>query len=709
MTLGSVELASILISDLVGSTGLEARVGPVRADELRRDHFGLLREAIDTCEGREVKNTGDGLMVAFTSSSSAVECSVRMQRLIERHNRSTDEQLHVRIGIAAGEATVEGDDYFGMPSIEAARLCDAAPSDGILASSAAKLMASRHEGVSFDSVGMLELKGLPEPMEAFAVSWEPLDPEDVVRGATLPPILRSVPPVAYVGRMAEKERLTAVSREVRKGRRRIVFVSGEPGVGKTRLAARTALEAHSDGFTICWGAAAEDLGAPYGPWIQAISHYVEHAPDEVLTAHVERHRGELARLLRRGSLAKRVADVPEPQQADPETERYLLFEAVAGLVQAASDHGPVLLVLDDLHWADTQTLSLLKHVAASTADSALLVLAIYRESDLDRGHPLCDALAHLHRLDGVERRTLQGLGVDEVAEVVAAVAGLEMNAVGVELTREVARETDGNPFFVGEILRHLTESGAISQGPDGQWELRSSIADLGLPHGLREVVCRRVERLGADVQQVLTVAAVVGRAFDVELLELIVEQDEEQLLDALDRALHASVLVESPQRAGRFNFAHALINHALYDAIGATRRSRLHRRVAEALERLCSNDAGARLVDAFLEDTAGSAGGSAALLAYHSREAGDAKRAVDYLVQAADSAELAGARSEALALFNQAVELIPEDDAERRRDVALKRAVTYARYFHTLGGEGSDLSVAQRARRGGDSGHTRQH
>jgi class 3 adenylate cyclase len=704
--LASVELASILISDLVGSTGLESRVGPVRADELRREHFGVLREAIEACEGREIKNTGDGLVVAFASSSSAVECGVHMQRLMERRNRSTDEQLHLRIGIAAGEATVEGGDYFGMPAIEAARLCDKASSDGILASPAAKLMAARHEGRSFESVGMLELKGIPEPLEAFAVSWEPLGAEEVVEGSVLPTALRSVPQIAYVGRVAENERLSALSREVRDRQRRMVFISGEPGVGKTRLAAHTALEVHNAGFTVCWGAAAEDLGAPYGPWIQALSHYVEHAPNGVLAAHVERYGGEITRLLR-DSLTRRVAEVPAPQQADPETERYLLFEAVAGLIQAASDHSPVLFVLDDLHWGDRQTLSLLKHVAAATADSALFLLGIYRDSDLDRGHPLADALADLRRLDGVERCALHGLEVDEVTEVVAAVAGLEMDAVGLELAREVAQETGGNPFFVAEILRHLTESGAISQGSDGRWELRSSIADLGLPHSLREVVCRRVERLGDELEQILTVAAVVGRTFDLELLDLLVEDDEEELLDALEGALQASVLVESPQRVGRFRFAHALINHALYDAIGATRRGRLHRRVAEALEQLCSEESGERLVAEFLEDTVGSAGGSAAILAYHWREAGDAKRAVDYLLKAAEQAELRGARAETVALFNRALELIPEGDANRRRDVTLKRAVAYARYTHAVGGAGSDVSQAHRAQRGG-GGHSQQ-
>jgi class 3 adenylate cyclase len=513
--MATVELASILITDLVGSTGLETRVGPSRADELRREHFGVLRSALEACGGQEVKNTGDGLMVAFASPSGAVECGVQMQQLMEMRNRETDDQLHVRVGISAGESTVEDGDYFGMPSIEAARLCDTAPSDGILASAAAKMLVGRRDGMTFTSVGTLDLKGIPEPAEAFEVTWAPLGTDEVVGGSALPAILRSAPQISYVGRVEERAWLRAIASDVRAGRRRVVFVSGEPGVGKTRLAAHTALENHNAGSTVCWGAAAEDLGAPYGPWIQALSHYVEHAPEDVLAAHVEAHGGELARLLRE-PLASRVVAAPPPQQADPETGRFLLFEAVAGLLQlAAADH-PVLLTLDDLHWADPQSLALLKHVAAATADSALLIMAVYRESDLQRGHPLADAVADLQRLDGVERRTLRGLETDEVGEIVSAVAGLQMDRIGRRLASEVAQETDGNPFFVAELLRHLSESGAIVEQPDGRRALQSSITDLGLPSSVCDVVTRRVARLGDELEQILTVAAVVGRTFDVE-------------------------------------------------------------------------------------------------------------------------------------------------------------------------------------------------
>ena len=681
MALPSVELASILITDLVDSTALASRVGAVRADALRREHFGLLRKAIEAYEGREVKNTGDGLMVAFASSSAAVGCAVRMQQLMERRNRFADEKLHVRIGIGAGEATVEEGDYFGMPAVEATRLCDKALSDGILASAMARMMAGAREGHSFESVGMLELKGIPEPVEAFAAGWEPLTAQDDFGASVLPTALRSVPAIDYVGRAKERKRLQECAQEARDGHRRVVLLSGDPGIGKTRLATHTALETHSAGFTVCWGTAEEDLGAPYGPWIQALSHYVEHAPTEVLAAHVERHGGEVTRLVR--GLTKRVAAVPSPQQTDSETERYLLFEAVAGLLDAACDHGPVVLVLDDLHWADGQTLSLLKHLAMAPVHPALLVLGIYRESDLDRRHPLTDLLADLRRVEGVERLALHGLGVDEVAAMMAAAAGHEIDAVGLQLAQEVTQETDGNPFFVAEVLRHLIESGAIAQGSDGRWVLQSSIADLGLPQSVREVVCRRVERLGEQSQQILTMAAVIGRTFDVELLDLLIDGDEEELLDALDTGVQASLLMESPERVGRFSFAHALIDHALYDTLGTMRRGRLHRRVAEALEQLCGEEPGERLV-AELSEAVGSAGGSAAILAYHWREAGHPDQTVHYLLMAAERAGNGCAEAEAVILYNQALGLIPEDDARRRRDVQLKRAIAYARFTHAI-------------------------
>jgi class 3 adenylate cyclase len=184
----SVELATILLTDLVGSTRLATSVGPVRADELREEHFGLLRQAIASTGGREVKNLGDGLMVAFGSASAAVSCAVAMQQFFERRYGQAEQRLHVRIGVGAGESTVKDGDYFGMPTVEAARLCAQAPADGILISTLVNTLAGRCEGIEFRSAGMLELKGLPELVEAFLVSWAPLGEDASVAGDwPLPP------------------------------------------------------------------------------------------------------------------------------------------------------------------------------------------------------------------------------------------------------------------------------------------------------------------------------------------------------------------------------------------------------------------------------------------------------------------------------------------------------------------------------------------
>src|SRR5271166_1145249 len=197
----SVELATILLTDVVESTRLAADVGPAGADELREEHFAILREAIGSRGGREVKNTGDGLMVAFSSPSAAIECGVAMQQLLERRYRDEPHGLRLRVGLGAGESTVKDGDYFGTPTVEAARLCAKAEADGILVSGTVKMLAGRCEGVEFGSGDRLELKGFPEPVEAFAVSWKPLADEAWEGGSMpLPTALRAVPTVAYVGR-----------------------------------------------------------------------------------------------------------------------------------------------------------------------------------------------------------------------------------------------------------------------------------------------------------------------------------------------------------------------------------------------------------------------------------------------------------------------------------------------------------------------------
>src|SRR6516225_6382806 len=428
----------------------------------------------------------------------------------------------------------------------------------------------------------------------------------------LPPRLQELPATRFVGRVPERERLGQLSREASQGNRRLVLVSGEPGIGKTRLATYAAHLAHSEGAAVLWGACSEELAVPYEPWIQICRHVVEHAPQELLERHLESHGGELSRLVRQ--LSQRIPDLPAPQSSDPETERYLLFNAVAGLLEAVAETVTLCVMLDDLHWADARSLALLKHV---------------------------------------QRIELHGLGVDEVAEIMTAAAGHELEADAVELAAQIAAETDGNPFFVGEILRGLSESGALTFDEGAQrWSIDGSVG-IALPESVREVIERRVERLGEETLEALRLAAVIGREFDLRLLCAALGVEEVSLLDRVEAAMAASVLAESSDQVGRFRFVHALINQTLYGGITATRRARMHQRVAEALEELYGQDPGEHLAE----------------LALHWRLAAvsvDKTKAADYALKAGRRALASLAPTEAVKLFTDAVELSADKHSRER-------------------------------------------
>lgn len=582
-----IETVHVLMTDLVGSTALAERVGPVAAEELRVEHFALLRDVLESTRGQEVKNLGDGLMVVFASAARSLACAVQMQQAIESRNRRAKERLGLRIGVSVGDATVRDGDYFGEPVVQAARLCAHAEGGQIVVNALVRQLAGSREGHSFRTLGGLVLKGISEPVQAFALLWEP-----AAAAIALPDRLREQPSSGYVGRTAERERLQAIWEKARRGPLRLALIGGEAGVGKTRLSTQLALHLHLEGATVLYGRCDEDLGVPYQPWTQLLGHLVKAAPQPLLDAHVERFGGDLARLV--PALRERLPDMPSARESDPETERYLMYAAVAGLLEQAGEEEPLMLILDDLHWADAPTLALLRYVATSGTPIRAMLVATYRDSDVSRDHPLTALLAALHGEQSVERMELAGLDADDVSALIVAATGHELDAEGRALADEIARETAGNPFFASEVLRHLTESGAFVRDNDGRWRLAGDLADLGLPQSVREVIGQRVERLGPDARTVLSAAAVIGRDFDLDLLLAVVELSEEQVIDLLEKTVAASLLREST-RAERFTFTHALVAHALYADLVLARRTRLHKRIAQALERQCGDEPGERL------------------------------------------------------------------------------------------------------------------
>ena len=654
------ENVTVLFTDMVGSTRLSSELSVEAADKLRQRHFSLLRQSIAASGGAEVKNLGDGMMAVFSATSSALQCAVRMQQEVERENHASPSPIGLRIGVSCGEATKEDEDYFGDPVIEAARLCARADGGQIFVTDLVKGMAGRRSTHRLELIGALELKGLPQPVESYEVVWEPLgsDPEEQ-RGVPLPARLTHRPNVGVIGRADELEALDQAAKMAEAGQGcRTVLISGEPGQGKTTLVAEAARRAHKRGALVFLGRCNEDLGIAYQPFRELLGHYVAHAPESTLRRHVESYGGELERLV--PALRQRLPDLPEPTSTDPETERYLLFGAAVGLLDEASKAVPVLVVIDDLHWADKPTLQLLRHLVDQATSSRLLLVGTFRDAELSGAHPLSEALGALRREPGLVRLQLDGLNDVEVVTFLEAAAGHELDEVGVGLAHAVYRETDGNPFFVAELLLHLVESGAIVQNDDGRWVPAHPEDDIVLPESVREVIDARVSRIGTGAAKILTVAAVIGRDFDVDVLSLVTGLDEDDLLDLLDEAQAGDLVRESPDAPGRYAFAHALIQRTLYDDLGGTRRARFHLQVAEALEELHAEDT----------NHAGELAHHYLLATHPSRT----DKAITYAQRAGETALTALAPDEAVRYFAQALELLvaqPDFDLRLKIDLLI--------------------------------------
>ena len=643
----SSQTATILVTDLVGSTELRVALGEERAEALRRVHDQLLAAAVAAHGGEVVKGLGDGVLALFTGAAGAVSAAVAIQQAIGAHvERHPGDRLSVRVGISAGDVTLEDGDCFGTPVVEAARLCAEAGGDEILVADLVRLLARGRGEHEFTPAGERTLKGLPDPVPVATVSWS----RAAAEGAPMPAALRTAQWYDFAGRETERAALADRWKAAAAGQPGLVVVSGEPGIGKTRLVAEMAAGVHEAGGTVLYGRSEEELDVAFRPWAEALGHLVAHAPDGLVRAHLDEWGGDLGRLLPG-------LDAPEPVRTDADTERLRLFGAVTDLLTRAGDDAPLLVVLDDLHWADESSLLLLRHWVRNTGDARVLAVGTYRDTDLDRTHPLAAALADLRREATVERVDLSGLDRDEVTLFLTQAGGGDVDLAQVEvLAGMVAAETEGNPFFIGEVLAHLVESGALVQR-DGRWEGdRSLIERIGLPEGIREVIGRRLADLDDATNDLLRAAAVIGPAFDATVAADAADQDLDEVVAALDDAAARRLVVEDEDLLDRFRFAHALVRQTLLDELRTSRRVRLHHRIAVALE---------------------ARGAPAADLAHHYGEAAplaDADKAVTYAGQAADEATARLAHEQAITFRRLAVEcedLLDPPDPARRAEVLL--------------------------------------
>lgn len=394
----------------------------------------------------------------------------------------------------------------------------------------------------------------------------------------LPALLSPREHAPFVAREAELARLRAAWADARAGRRRLVVLVGEPGIGKTRLTSELAVEAHAEG-TVLYAACRQEALVSYQPFADALRHYARSTDLGWAVPQLGPGAAELARLV--PELADALPAGADAAPADPETRRYLMFEAVSALLGAASARSPLLLVLDDLHWADHATLHLLRHVARAAQDASLLVVGTYRAAEVAGGHPLADVLADLRRDRLFERIALEGLDEREVGTLISSLAG---HPAPGGLVGAVHQHTEGNPFFVEEVMRHLIETGVLFER-GGRWVSALTPDEIGVPDGVREVLARRLEHLSAPCRAVLARAAVLGRECTFDVLRATVDVGEDELIDALEEAVAAQLVVEGQGRSGPvYAFTHALVREVLVTALSAPRRQRIHARAAAALE-----------------------------------------------------------------------------------------------------------------------------
>jgi DNA-binding SARP family transcriptional activator len=471
----------------------------------------------------------------------------------------------------------------------------------------------------------------------------------------LPRRLRQRAPVAFVGRLSEMTALRRLWSAVCAGSgARLALVVGEAGIGKSRLVRELALEVHEHGATVLHGSADEDLLVPHQHFVEALGHYVAVAAPSELRRRVEPRAADLEPI---APNLRRDAEEPGRPDGRQESRRYRLFEAVASLLDELAADAPVLLALDDLHWADQSTAALLRHNLESRPEMRMLVLATQRPSELAPAGALAEALQRLSQEGFVERVALSALLDADVARLSESLTGRELSR---ELVHAIREEAGGNPFFVGEIVRHLSESeragGALS------------LARAEVPESVREVVNLRLARLAHPCVRLLTVAAVIGTEFELAPLEQVSDLQGEDLAAALDEALAADLVLEvAHAERESFAFSHALVRRTLLGRLTRAHRRRIHARVAEALKE---------------------SRGDAALLqiAHHLCEAlpvADREQALSYATRAAERATAGLAYAEAVDLFSRALSLLARED-DRRRILALKRALAYQALYHAV-------------------------
>ncbi len=475
---------------------------------------------------------------------------------------------------------------------------------------------------------------------------------------------RTRPPRAMVGRDRELASLLSGLDDAAARRGGLFLISGEPGVGKTRLANEVASVSESRRMPLLIGHCSEhEEAVAYLPFVEILENFVDRESNpDVLRAALGEQAPELARLIPK--LKNILPELPPPLDLPPAQARRHLFNCFFDFVARIASERPILMILEDLHWADDSTLSLLDHLTQRLSDLPLMVIGTYRDAELNLTRPLAKTLEDLLRGRLATRVRLKSLPRGEVGAMLNTLSGKSAPAV---VVGEIFAETEGNPFFVEELFRHLEEENRLYDAA-GHFRSELKIAELDAPPTVRLVVARRLARLSDLTQKMLATAAVIGRLFSFEILQSSSGAAEDSILERVEEAEKAGLVfsvADSPK--ARFEFSHELIRQSVLAALSAARRQRLHLEVAGAIERTCS---------AARESRYGrSINDHAAELAHHYARGGNPAKAVEYCARAIVRFADLGSNAEVLAQFQSGLELLqqlPDDDRRAELELDLR-------------------------------------
>jgi tetratricopeptide (TPR) repeat protein len=436
-----------------------------------------------------------------------------------------------------------------------------------------------------------------------------------------------------VGRRRELKRLQEMWRAAGVGRGGMALISGEPGVGKTRLAREMTAAAQLDGALVLAGGCYEnEATTPYLPFLEAFRRFVRERADEALSEALGDTAAEIARLA--PEIESRLGPFPDRPTLTPQEERLRLFDHIARFLRRLAGQRGLLFFFDDLQWADHGSLALLHYLLRQLGSERILFLGTYREVELDRAHALSKTLVDWNRERLAERVRLDRLNLEDTERMVGTLLGQER--IAGEFVESLYAETEGNPFFVEEIVKALIAEGDLVHEKTA-WQRRTT-GEFVLPQSVKAAIGSRIERVSEPCAAVLHTAAVLGKTFEFAELHSVAGRGEDELLDALDEAVSAQLLAAG--RGESFAFTHDKIREVLYDELNPIRRRRLHAKIAAGLEKLHEQGAAVAVED----------------LAHHSIEGGDYEKGLHWAREAAAAAQHVFAWDEALEMLERARE-----------------------------------------------------